>query len=229
LLVWLLTSSLHKLFFFLLVRLTLTLTPRVLGTLACVHCFCEYFCRMKKLSHGLKNIFSPGTSHHGSGSHSSSDGMSLDSRRFSSFMPLHHEAAPSSHHPVNVETPPIDDDDISIHSHGELERFESLGVREFAHTHVYDVSLLEHVGLDIELPTVIRSIGWRKLYDEPRSGFCVGGCLGPSHGAETSTSTEFPHWYYPLERYISYRVDQVERAVEGIVWIKSRMGEFERV
>jgi hypothetical protein len=26
------------------------------------------------------------------------------------------------------------------------------------------------VGLDIELPTVIRSIGWRKLYDEPHSG-----------------------------------------------------------
>jgi hypothetical protein len=26
------------------------------------------------------------------------------------------------------------------------------------------------VGLDIELPTVIRSIGWGKLYDEPRSG-----------------------------------------------------------
>jgi hypothetical protein len=32
------------------------------------------------------------------------------------------------------------------------------------------VSLLEHVGLDIELPTVIRSIGWGKLYDEPRLG-----------------------------------------------------------
>jgi hypothetical protein len=32
------------------------------------------------------------------------------------------------------------------------------------------MSLLERVGLDIELPTVIRSIGWGKLYDEPRSG-----------------------------------------------------------
>jgi hypothetical protein len=32
------------------------------------------------------------------------------------------------------------------------------------------VSLLEHVGLDIELPTIIQSIGWGKFYDEPRSG-----------------------------------------------------------
>jgi hypothetical protein len=33
------------------------LTPRGLGTLACVCCFCDFFCRMKKLSHGLKKIF----------------------------------------------------------------------------------------------------------------------------------------------------------------------------
>jgi hypothetical protein len=71
---------------------------------------------------------------------------------------------PSSHHPVHVEMPPIDDDDISIRSHEELARFESLHMWEFAHTHVYDV------GLDIELPTAIWSIGWEKLYDEPRSG-----------------------------------------------------------
>jgi hypothetical protein len=104
-------------------------------------------------------------------------------------------------------------------------------VREFAHTHVYDVSLLEHVGLDIELPTVIRSIGWGKLYDEPRSalGSCIGGYLGASHGARTSASTEFPYWYYPLERYISYGVDQAERMVEGIGWMKNRMDEFKHM
>jgi hypothetical protein len=70
-------------------------------------------------------------------------------------MPPQHEATPSSHHPVHMEMPPIDDDDISIHNHEELARFKSLRMREFAHTHVYDVSLLEHVGLDIKLPTVI--------------------------------------------------------------------------
>jgi hypothetical protein len=32
------------------------------------------------------------------------------------------------------------------------------------------MSLLEKVGLDVELPTIIRSIHWGKLYDEPRSG-----------------------------------------------------------
>jgi hypothetical protein len=82
--------------------------------------------------------------------------MSLDSQRFSSSMPPQHEVAPSSHHHVHVEMPPIDDDnDISIRSHEQLARFESLRVWEFAHTRVYNVSLLECVGLDIELPTVI--------------------------------------------------------------------------
>jgi hypothetical protein len=80
---------------------------------------------MKKLSHGLKKIFSPVTSHHGSGSHSLNDGMSLDSRQFLPSMPPQHEATRSSHHPVHVEMPPIDDD-ISIHSHEKLARFESL-------------------------------------------------------------------------------------------------------
>jgi hypothetical protein len=32
------------------------------------------------------------------------------------------------------------------------------------------VNLLERVGLDEELPTILRTIGWRKLYDEPRLG-----------------------------------------------------------
>jgi hypothetical protein len=32
------------------------------------------------------------------------------------------------------------------------------------------VNLLERVGSDEELPTILRTIGWRKLYDEPRLG-----------------------------------------------------------
>jgi hypothetical protein len=32
------------------------------------------------------------------------------------------------------------------------------------------VNLLERVGLDEELPIILRIIGWRKLYDEPRLG-----------------------------------------------------------
>jgi hypothetical protein len=68
-------------------------------------------------------------SHHGSGSHSPRDGMSLDSWWFSSSMPLQHEVAPSSHHPVHMDIHLIDDDDnISIRNHLELARFESLHV-----------------------------------------------------------------------------------------------------
>jgi hypothetical protein len=138
------------------IRLMLMPTPRVLGTLACVCCFCECFFLDEEVISRVEEDFSPNMLHHGSGAHSLRDGMSLDSWRFSSSVPPQHEAAPLSHHPVHVDMPPIDDDDdISIYSHEELSRFKSLCVREFAHTHVYDVTLLKRVGLDIELPTVI--------------------------------------------------------------------------
>jgi hypothetical protein len=61
-------------------------------------------------------------------------------------------------------------DDISIYTTEEIEKYESLCYREFAHTRIYDVNLLERVGLDKELPTILRTIGWGKLYDEPRQG-----------------------------------------------------------
>jgi hypothetical protein len=62
----------------------------------------------------------------------------------------------------------MDGDDISIHTTVEMEKYESLHHREFAHTCIYDVNLLERVGLDEELPTILRTIGWGKHYDEPR-------------------------------------------------------------
>jgi hypothetical protein len=66
--------------------------------------------------------------------------------------------------------PTEDDDNITIWNTEEYQMFESLCVREFVHTHVYNVNLLERVGLDIELLAILRSIGWGKLYDEPHSG-----------------------------------------------------------
>jgi hypothetical protein len=41
-----------------------------------------------------------------------------------------------------------DGDDISIRSTKEMEKYESLLHREFGYTHVYDVNLLERVGMD---------------------------------------------------------------------------------
>jgi hypothetical protein len=61
-------------------------------------------------------------------------------------------------------------DDISIRTTKEMGKYESLCRQEFAHTHVYDVGLLERVGLDEELPTILQTIGWGKLYDEPHLG-----------------------------------------------------------
>jgi hypothetical protein len=63
-----------------------------------------------------------------------------------------------------------DGDDISIRTITEMEKYESLCHREFTHTRVYDVNLLERVGLDEELPTILRTNGWGKLYDEPHLG-----------------------------------------------------------
>jgi hypothetical protein len=59
---------------------------------------------------------------------------------------------------------PTDGDDISIRSTDEMEKYESLCQREFGHTHIYDVNLLERVGMDEELPLILQTIGWGKLY-----------------------------------------------------------------
>jgi hypothetical protein len=89
-------------------------------------------------------------------------------------MPSPHDTAGSSHYLAHDVIPEaMNDDDISIRTTEEMEKYESLHRREFAHTHIYDVDLLERVGLDEELPTILRTIGWGKLYDEP----CLGSRL----------------------------------------------------
>jgi hypothetical protein len=50
-----------------------------------------------------------------------------------------------------------------------MEKYESLHHREFGHTHVYDVNLLERVGMEEELPLILQTIGWRKLYRGDRT------------------------------------------------------------
>jgi hypothetical protein len=40
------------------------------------------------------------------------------------------------------------------------------------------VNLLERVGLDEELPTILRTIGWEKLYDKPHLGSPSGAPMG---------------------------------------------------
>jgi hypothetical protein len=86
-------------------------------------------------------------------------------------MPLPHGTTGSIHYLAHDDVPmAMDGDDISIHTTEEKNKNESLRHREFAHTHVYDVNILERVGLDEELPTILQTIGWGKLYDKPRLG-----------------------------------------------------------
>jgi hypothetical protein len=86
-------------------------------------------------------------------------------------MPSPHGTTGSSHYLEHDNVPEaIDGDDISICTTEEMEKYESLCHREFAHAHVYDVNLLERVGLDEELPTILQIVGWGKHYEEPRLG-----------------------------------------------------------
>jgi hypothetical protein len=69
----------------------------------------------------------------------------------------------------------MDGDDISIRSTEEMRKYESLHHREFGHTRVYDVNLLERVGMDEELPLILRTIGWGKLYGGNRTTRATNG------------------------------------------------------
>jgi hypothetical protein len=125
---------------------------------------------MKNLLSGVKRALSSGPSSRGSGSRSG-DNRSQDSPWSSSFVQSPHETTGSSRYLTHDDIPEATDgDDISIHTTEEMEKYESLCHREFAHTRIYDVNLLERVGLDEELPTIIWTIGWGKLYDEPHLG-----------------------------------------------------------
>jgi hypothetical protein len=79
-------------------------------------------------------------------------------------VPSPHETGGSICYLAHDDVPMVmDDDDISIHSTEEMEKYESLRQREFGHTCVYNVNLLERVGMDGELPLILPTIGWGKL------------------------------------------------------------------
>jgi hypothetical protein len=95
---------------------------------------------------------------------------------YSSFVPSPHETEGSIHYlahdDVHIAT---DGDDISIGSTEEMEKYDSLHQREFGHTCVYDVNLLERVGMDEELPLILWIIGWGKLYGGDRTTRATDG------------------------------------------------------
>jgi hypothetical protein len=58
-----------------------------------------------------------------------------------------------------------------------MNKYESLYRREFAHIRVYDVNLLERVGIDEVLPLILRTIGWGKLYGGDQTTRAMDGSL----------------------------------------------------
>jgi hypothetical protein len=75
----------------------------------------------------------------------------------------------------------LDDDDISIYTPEELERFMSLRVREFVHTRVYDVNLPKKGDMDVDLPTLFRAVGWSFVMRFLGSPLLVEGLLRIQH------------------------------------------------
>jgi hypothetical protein len=57
-------------------------------------------------------------------------------------VPLPHGTVGSSYNLAHDDVPEaMNGEDISVHTSEEMEKYESLRHREFAHTHVYDVNL----------------------------------------------------------------------------------------
>jgi hypothetical protein len=138
------------------------LTPMVLGTSCCVLSL-QVLCRIKKLVGGVKRVFTSGPSSQGSGSRSG-DG-SQDFTWSSSFVHSSHETGGSIHYLAHDDIPvATEGNDISIRSTEEMEKYLSLHHQEFGHIRVYDVNLLKRIGMDEELPLILWTIGWGKLY-----------------------------------------------------------------
>jgi hypothetical protein len=103
----------------------------------------------------VKRALSSIPSNRGSSSCSGDNGLQ-DSPRSSSFVPSPHGTVGSSCYLAHDDIPvATDGGDISILTTEEMNKYESLRHQKFAHTHVYDVNLLERVGLDEELPSIL--------------------------------------------------------------------------
>jgi hypothetical protein len=93
-----------------------------------------------------------------------------------SFVPSPHETGGSIRYLAHDDVPmATDGDDVSICSTEEMDKYDSLHQREFGHTHVYDVNLLERVRMDEELPLILRTIGWGKCYRGDRTTRAMDG------------------------------------------------------
>jgi hypothetical protein len=119
-------QSLYTTFCFLPpIRLTLTLTPRVLGTSCCVFLL-QVFHRMKKLLSGVKRALSSGPSNRCSSSCSDDNG-SQDLTWSSSFVPSLHGTAGLSRYLAHDDVlAAMYGDDISICTTEEMEKYVSL-------------------------------------------------------------------------------------------------------
>jgi hypothetical protein len=113
------------------------------------------------------------------------DNMLLNLLWSSSFLPPWHRAVQLIYIPTQTRGRKIvDDDDISIYTPEELERLESLWVRELIHTRVYDVNLLKKGEMNVDLPTLCHAIGWSFVMRLRGSPLLVEGIRQIEHTLE---------------------------------------------
>jgi hypothetical protein len=152
---------------------------------------------MRKALRRVKKEFTSGSPIHDSSSHTCINSMSLDLSRPASYVPSPHGVEQSSYPPTQAKGMIDDDMNIFIRTHEELVRFKSLHCQEYANTHVCYVSLLERVGMDLELPTIFHTVRWEKLFEAPCSG---------SHLLTLEFLTTFKSFTKGRKSFVSFRL-----------------------
>jgi hypothetical protein len=74
--------------------------------------------------------------------------------------------------------------------------------------------------LTLRSPSGTLGMEWLLGHNEGGGYYPSYGDPEPSLRARTSASARYPNWYAPLERDVSYGVDQAEHAVQGIGRLK---------
>jgi hypothetical protein len=91
-------------------------------------------------------------------------------------VPSPHETGRSIRYLAHDDVPmAMDGNDISICSIEAMEKYESLHQRVFGHTYVYEVILIERVGMDEELALILQTIGWGKHHGGDRMTQAMDG------------------------------------------------------
>jgi hypothetical protein len=160
---------------------------------------------MRKALRRVKKAFTSSSPSHDSISHTRSDSMSFNSSQSVSYVSSPHRVRQLSYPPTQAGGMIDDDTDIPIRTYEELVRCESLHRQEYAHNRIYDVSLLERVGMDLELPIILHAVRWEKFFVTPHSG---------SRLLTLEFFTNFESFTRGRKSFVSFRLFRIEFEID---------------